>query len=162
MATILRTDQLYTYATQAGFTGTARDTAVAIAMAESGGNPSAQNCSNANNTCDRGLLQINNYWHPEVSDQCAYNPLCAFQSAYTISNGGTDFTPWTTYNNGAYQKFLSTGAPTYPTSSSTSSIQDAIQNLMGPSFVFVIAIVAIIIGLVVMTRGNHHHGNPTP
>ena len=31
---------------------------------------------------DRGLLQINDYWHPSVSDECAYNPSCAIR--YTI------------------------------------------------------------------------------
>ena len=37
---------------------------------------------NATNGNDRGLLQINSYWHPEVSDEVAYNPLEASRWAF--------------------------------------------------------------------------------
>lgn len=153
MTDILRQDQLYAYATQAGFTGNARDNIVAIAMAESGGNPTAQNCNNPGGSCDRGILQINNQFHPEVSDKCAYNPLCAFTAAFSISNGGTDFSPWTTFKSGAYTKFLNPGGPTYPTLSSTGGISSSlISGLTSHTFVFILAMVAVILGLIIMYR----------
>jgi hypothetical protein len=102
----LSIQQLTQYAQQAGFSGSGLQNIVAIAMAESGGNPTAQNCNNPGGTCDRGVLQINNCWHPEVSDSCANDPACAFKAAYSISNNGTSFTPWTTFTSGAYKQFL--------------------------------------------------------
>lgn len=79
------------------------DIAAAVASAESSGRPDAFNVNtDAHHSVDRGLWQINDYWHPEVSDDCAYRPLCNARNAYRISNGFTDFTPWSTFNNGAY------------------------------------------------------------
>lgn len=93
----------------AGFTGTALDTAVAIAMAESGGNAQAVNV-NTNGSRDRGLWQINNQAWPNVSDACAFDPLCAAKAAYRISQDGTDFSPWVTYQTGAYLQYFHAGA----------------------------------------------------
>jgi murein DD-endopeptidase MepM/ murein hydrolase activator NlpD len=93
------------YAQAAGFTGSGLRTIVAIAQAESGLNTNAQHVnSDASHSVDRGILQINNLWHAEVTDAQAYNPATAFQAGYTISRGGTDFTPWTTFRTGAYQQ----------------------------------------------------------
>ncbi len=86
-------------------------TAVAIAMAESGCvrkaklvNGPTQGCPNG--SVDRGLWQINSCWHPEVSASCTYRVRCNALAAYRISSGGTDFSPWVTYNTGAYLAFL--------------------------------------------------------
>lgn len=103
---VLSVSQATQYAAQAGFSGNAQNIIVAIAQAESGLNPQAQNCNNPGGTCDRGILQINSYWHSEVSDQCAYDPACAFQAAYRISGNGRNFSPWTTYTSGAYKQYL--------------------------------------------------------
>lgn len=92
-------------AQQAGFTGQSASTIVAIAEAESNLNPTARGI-NTNGSIDRGILQINNVYHSEVPDSCAYDPTCSFQQAYRISDAGTNFTPWTTYNSGAYQQYL--------------------------------------------------------
>jgi hypothetical protein len=94
-----------TYAKQAGFSGDSLVNIVSIALAESGLDANAQNCNNAGGSCDRGIVQINNYWHSEVNDTCAYDPRCAFKAAYSISNNGTSFTPWTTFTSGASSKF---------------------------------------------------------
>ncbi|WP_327003018.1 transglycosylase SLT domain-containing protein [Dactylosporangium sp. NBC_01737] len=96
----------------AGFRGNSLVTAVAIAMAESSCNPSAVGSNPAGTGCpngslDRGLWQINNCWHPEVNDTCAYNAQCNANAAYTISYSGTYWQPWSTYNNGAYAGYLS-------------------------------------------------------
>ena len=53
--------------------------------------------------------QISNVWHPEVSDSCAYDCACNAKSAVSISKGGSDWTPWSTYNSGAYKQYLSYG-----------------------------------------------------
>lgn len=98
--------QAESYAAQAGFTGSALSTILAIAQAESGLNPCALNCNNKGGSCDRGVLQINNFYHPEVSDACAFDPACAFQQGYRISNAGQSFTAWATFINGSYRKFL--------------------------------------------------------
>lgn len=93
------------YALQAGFNGQALATVVAIAQAESNLNPSATNV-NRDGSIDRGLLQINNVYHAEVTDACAYDPACAMTAAFRISRRGTDFTAWSTYTGGAYLRYL--------------------------------------------------------
>jgi len=80
-------------------------TAVAIAMAESGFNPNATNV-NTNGSTDRGLWQINNFAHPDVSDACAFDPSCNAEAMASISSGGTNWTPWMTYDSGAYRQYL--------------------------------------------------------
>ena len=80
-------------------------TAVAIAMAESGLNPNATNV-NTDGSVDRGLWQINNAAHPDVSDSSAFNPATAAQDMLNISNGGTNWSPWVTYQTGAYLNYL--------------------------------------------------------
>src|SRR5215469_3425561 len=80
-------------------------TAVAIAMAESALNPNATNV-NTDGSVDRGLWQINNAAHPDVSDSSAFNPVTAAQGMLSISNGGTNWEPWVTYQTGAYQQYL--------------------------------------------------------
>jgi murein DD-endopeptidase MepM/ murein hydrolase activator NlpD len=96
--------ELLALAQQAG-SGGDPETAAAVAMAESGGRPDAVGV-NDDGSRDRGLWQINDRWHPEASDACAFDAACNAQAAYTISNGWTDFAPWTTYRTGAYRQFL--------------------------------------------------------
>lgn len=109
---ILTQDQLTQDASQAGFTGTGLQDIVAIAMAESGGNTLASNTVGNSAGTDRGVLQINSFFHPEVSNTCAYDPICSFTQAFNISQGGTSFTPWTTFDNGSFKKFLGSGSTT--------------------------------------------------
>lgn len=100
-------EQARALAMQAGFSGRSLDEVIAVAHAESSLNP--KNCLVNNDklhTIDRGILQINNHWHSEVSDACAYDPACAFKEGYRISNKGTNFTPWMAYTSGAYQKYM--------------------------------------------------------
>lgn len=106
---VLTTAQARSYAAAAGFSGQAQSTIIAIAQAESSLNTQARHI-NADGSVDRGVVQINARWHPEVSDACAYDPACAFKAAYRISGGGTSFTQWSTFTNGSYLRFLSGGA----------------------------------------------------
>jgi hypothetical protein len=110
---ILTVQQARSYASQAGFTGNGLSIIVAIAQAESSLNTRARG-TNTDASVDRGILQINNRWHPEVSDACAYDPACSMQAAYRISNRGTNFQPWTTYTSGIYKRFLSGSTGTIP------------------------------------------------
>lgn len=105
---ILTEQQVRSHASRAGFSGRALDTIVAIARAESGFNTSAQG-RNTDGSIDRGLVQINNRWHPEVSDSCAYDPACSMTQAYRISSRGTNFGTWTTYTSGRYRQYLTAG-----------------------------------------------------
>jgi hypothetical protein len=80
--------------------------AVAIAMAESSCNPSAQ-LVNTNGCIDRGLWQIDNCAWPNVNDTCAYQIQCNADAAYNISADGTNWGPWSTYNSGAWRNYIS-------------------------------------------------------
>ena len=89
------------------FTGTALYIAIAVCLAESAGNPNAVNTyHNTPPSRDRGLWQINSYWHPEVSDAAAFNPQSNAAAAYRISSHGTNWKPWSTYNSGSYRQFM--------------------------------------------------------
>ncbi|MEW1701218.1 hypothetical protein AB0468_37670, partial [Streptomyces sp. NPDC091278] len=91
----------------AGFRGDGLVTAIAVALAESSCDPSATNVTNNTPPSrDRGLWQINDYWHPEVDDACAYAAQCNAEAAFTISNGGTNWQPWSTYNAGVHRRHL--------------------------------------------------------
>ena len=52
------------------------DLAVKVAECESGFNLTAQGL-NRTGSVDRGLYQWNDYWHPEISDICAFNMECS-------------------------------------------------------------------------------------
>lgn len=63
-------------AAQQGLTSYQTDLALAIVDCESTWNPQAINI-NKTGSKDRGLIQWNDYWHPEISDKCAFDPACA-------------------------------------------------------------------------------------
>lgn len=95
--------ELVAYARQAGFSGDAANRIAAISLAESGGDPNAINYNDPGGSY--GLTQINGAaWGPSAQNTLG-NPLEAFRQAFSISKGGTDFTPWSTYNSGAYLQF---------------------------------------------------------
>lgn len=89
-------------ARMAGFSGEGLSTALAIARAESHlrplaqlQNPPTKGC--ANGSIDRGLWQINDCYHAEVSDACAYDPMCAAHEAFRISHKGTQWKWWSSW-----------------------------------------------------------------
>lgn len=97
--------QLATLAKNAGFSGDGLVDAVAVALAESSGFTKAL-LVNENCTRDRGLWQINDYWHPEVSEQQAFDPVQNAKAAYDISSQGTAWDQWSTWESGAYKDYL--------------------------------------------------------
>jgi hypothetical protein len=78
--------------------------AVAVAWAESKGNPKARGQNS--DSYDRGLWQINSKWHRDVSDSCAYDAKCNAQQAKRISSNGNNWRPWATYKNGLHKRYL--------------------------------------------------------
>jgi soluble lytic murein transglycosylase-like protein len=89
-------------ASNAGFSGVDLITAVAIAYAESSGNPNAVGDVTLGRSI--GLWQINLAAHPEYSEDSLYDPQTNANAAFAIYQAaGDSFSPWTTFNNGAYQ-----------------------------------------------------------
>lgn len=96
--------QIYQTLVGAGFTGQNAVIATAIALAESGGNPGATH-SNDNGSIDRGLMQVNSV-HSQYNSGQLLDPAYNAKAAFQIAGGGTNFGPWSTYNSGAYKKYL--------------------------------------------------------
>lgn len=78
--------------------------AMAISLAENPGRSlkATNTNSDARHTVDRGPFQINNYWHKEVPDSCAFDLGCSAAAAYKISGGFHSFSQWST-NKGITQ-----------------------------------------------------------
>lgn len=89
---------------QEGGNPAAAPMAAAIAMAESSGNPQAQN-GNRDGSVDRGLFQINSVWGAMSSFDLASN----IRAAISISSNGQNWGPWSTFQNGAYRQFYNPG-----------------------------------------------------
>ena len=102
----------------------ARETAAAIALAESSGNPSDINNSEypdkpgyhvpvtgAQPEYSVGLWQINLLAHTQYTEEQMLDPFLNAEAAVAISNQGTDFGAWSTYANGAYKAHLATAPP---------------------------------------------------
>ena len=68
-----------------------------IIKRESAWNPTSIHI-NKNGTIDRGLWQINNVYHSEVSDICAYDPICSTKEAIRIQ-GKEGWNAWYGYKN---------------------------------------------------------------
>lgn len=102
----MNANEIAIVAKNAGFREVGLQVAVAIALAESRGDPNAAP-TNKDGSKDRGLWQINNRYHKEVSDACAFNPDCAAKAVYRISSGGVNWSQWATFTNHAYLAYMS-------------------------------------------------------
>jgi hypothetical protein len=137
----------------AGFSGADLDTAVAIAMAESGGNPNEYNAETMApggtppGKGSYGLWQIYLKKHPEFDSPNInlLDPQTNAHAAFDVySREG--FHAWTTYNTGVYTSFLpqpanvpltldaSTGLPIDSGSSFRAGVSADVLPLGGPSF----------------------------
>lgn len=98
-------------AAAAGFNGQDLLTAVAIAYAESGGNPNAvgdQNLAPSNGP-SIGLWQINigQRAHPQWASLNLRDPQINANKAFELYvNAGQQFTDWSTYNSGAWADYI--------------------------------------------------------
>lgn len=106
--TRLNFSQLRVLAIEAGFIGSAADIAAAVALAESGGDPGSE--GDLTLGVSRGLWQINLRAHPEFDPIRLFEQDYNAKAAYLVSSHGTNWKPWTTFNNGAYRKYLPTGS----------------------------------------------------
>jgi hypothetical protein len=111
-------------ASSAGFSGASLVTAVAVSLAENGGRSLRAVGVNTDqwHSRDRGPWQINDHWHPDVSDSCAFDLNCSAQAAFKISNQGRSWTPWATFNNGAYKQHLGDAAANSSSTASPDSV----------------------------------------
>lgn len=118
MATLDKT-QLEALWIQAGGTADSADVASAIALAESGGDPTKIDNTNypgragyhqappgSSKEFSVGLWQINLLAHPTYTQADMLVPLKNAQAAVAISKKGADFGAWTTFTNHAYRAFL--------------------------------------------------------
>jgi hypothetical protein len=105
--------EIYTLAKSVGLNDSRAKVAAAVAMAESSGNPNAHNAVPPDDSY--GLWQINMLGRmgPERRRQFKlsansdlYNPAANARAMKSISSNGGNFSPWSTYTNGAYRKFL--------------------------------------------------------
>lgn len=80
--------------------------AVAVAKAESSFRPWITNTAGNAHGIDRGLFQINSYWHPEVSATCALSASCNTRAAMRISKQATVWKEWWTWKNGKHLPFM--------------------------------------------------------
>lgn len=101
----LSADDIAAVASKAGF---GKDkatlaTAIAVALAESSGNPKAVSPTG----CCHGLWQINTEVHPYTKSQMQ-DPQANANAAYSISKQGTKWSPWSAYNMGMHLMYLPT------------------------------------------------------
>jgi hypothetical protein len=101
----LTSSEIQTYAANAGFTGDDLNIAVAIALAESSGNPTVIGDLTLGTSV--GLWQINLRWHPEYTETMLLAPQINANAAYSVYKAaGNSFSPWSTYKTGAYLAHL--------------------------------------------------------
>ena len=121
-------------AAAAGFPSSIVPTAVAIALAESSGNPNAVNPSDPGGSY--GLWQINLGAHPEFANANLMDPQTNANAAFQVylEQG---FGAWSTYTSGAYMRYLSaagvTAALTIAPTTSTLSIPAVQQASIFPA-----------------------------
>jgi hypothetical protein len=92
-----------------GFRAEKLVTAVAVMGAESGRKYLAVG-TNPDGSQDRGLFQINDRAHPDISDADALLPIPNARYAFKMSNGGKNWAPWAAYNSGRYLENMDSAA----------------------------------------------------
>lgn len=108
-----RYNQIANWARQGGWAEKDIPMAIAIAMAESGGNPGAThaNAAGGGKGVDRGVWQVNDYWqrqNPAVlqNPDWGTNPVSNAKAAYQAFKSGGGWEPWSTFKGGQYAKYL--------------------------------------------------------
>jgi Lysozyme like domain len=97
------------YASAAGFSGDDLVTAVAVALAESGGDPNAHGDLTLPGSGSYGLWQIYAHAHPELGPDFTqlYDPAVNAAAAFSVySAAGNSFSPWSTFKGGQYAAHL--------------------------------------------------------
>jgi Transglycosylase SLT domain. len=108
----LSDQQIALYAYRAGFRNKAGaqdlTLAVAIALAESDGDPSVTHKnSDSRGTTDLGTWQINNYWHRDLLAKYNWSdPQANADMAYIIKTQRGGWSQWSTFNSGRFFKYM--------------------------------------------------------
>lgn len=86
------------------------DTAIAVCLAESGGDTQAKNAKSSAS----GLWQIMVSAHQDlIGDRDIFDPVVNTDVAAKVYNAAGGWSPWEAYNTGAYKKFTGKGAKAY-------------------------------------------------
>lgn len=91
-------------ARKAGFSGQALTTAVAVALAESGGVPQKSKYP-GEESYGQWQIHMPSHGH-KYSRDYVMTPEGGATAAYEISGGGRNWRPWSVYKSGAYQQYL--------------------------------------------------------
>jgi Lysozyme like domain len=101
--------QIATVAKAAGFPGNELATAVAVALAESRGDPTATH-HNTNGSTDYGLWQINSVHSDILATHRWQDPAAnAVMARFIFTEAGSKWSPWSTYKHGSYLAYLPRG-----------------------------------------------------
>lgn len=104
-STRLSTGQIADAMRRAGWPENAVPTGVAVAMAESGGNPTATN-RNSNGSTDYGLFQINSIHANILKSGTWSNPVDNARMALQVyREAGNKWSPWVAFKSGSYRKY---------------------------------------------------------
>ena len=104
-ATKLTRSQIASAMSQAGWPKSAIPVGVAVALAESSGNPAATN-HNRNGSTDYGLFQINSIHKSILASGTWSNPVDNAKMALRVyREAGNSWRPWVTFKSGSYRKF---------------------------------------------------------
>jgi hypothetical protein len=158
-------NELRKLAIDAGFNQRDAETAAAIALAESGGNPTSHNSTPPDDSY--GLWQINmlgsmgparlKMFGLTKNDQL-FDPKTNAKAAFKIFvAAGNRFTPWTTYTSGKYKQHLADGsAPVQAVkaaNNAVTAVPDAINAFGQTVFKALNNISGVLIGVVLLVLG---------
>lgn len=122
--TVLSDATIGDWAKSAGLSGEATGIAIAIALAESGGRIGAIGGPNFDGSRDYGIWQINEKAHPQLFAQ--YPEWWSITNAKmmaAVSNGGTNWKPWSVYNNGKWLLYRQRGLLAAQLTASTGTVK---------------------------------------
>lgn len=131
----------------------------AIALAESGGNPSAYHVD-ANGSVDRGLWQINSVHG--YSPSSSFNPQDNAKQAVAVWKS-SGYGAWSTYNSGAYKQYLpGASGPAPGQQSMTDPVHGSFARIdQGVDYVADKPVRALVPGTIIDVRSDMAAPNPT-
>lgn len=163
----LTREEIRKYASNAGFAGSDLDIAVAVALAESGGNTTAHNPKPPDNSY--GLWQINMLGdlgpdrrkrYKLAKNEDLFDPATNARVAKGVHDG-SGWAAWTTYTRGTYKKFLTEdgsvpesnaggtgGGVTGAVNAFGDTLFKAASNFAG----ILVALVLLIVGVILLSR----------
>ena len=115
----MNADEIKTLAASVGLSGDPLNVSVAIALAESGGNPTIVGDTTLPHA-SYGLWQINAIHDSEPAiaalggAEAAVDPVKCGKMMMIVSKNGTDWEPWSTFKNGAYLSHLDAAKAAHP------------------------------------------------